>query len=215
VDTPPCGALSHRHGQPAVLPGDGHPSHRAWEHRIRSNDERTPDAGSDADTAHAYLFAERLNPLFETGATPTGAPSTSKDVSAATRITRQYLSLARRGLFKKPSAWYVHKIAEFVVVDDSFFTREALGPGGENRLDDRLLRALANPLIRHIARRASALSKPPQAVVFRMVEDVYALTAHYSSGTAATDNQNLVEIDSDVEGQVARGARRDRMRVPG
>lgn len=125
-------------------------------------------------------------------------------MSAATRITRQYLSLARRGLIKKPSAWHVHKLAGFFAVDDSFFTREALGPEGEDRLDNRLLRALANPMIRHIALQASALSKPAQAVVFRMVEDVYALTAHYSGGKAATGNHNLVETDGEVEGQVAR-----------
>ncbi len=154
--------------------------------------------GSDADTTHANLFAERLNLLFETRTSPAGVPYTPKDVSAATRITRQYLSLARRGLIKKPSAWHVHKLAGFFAVDDSFFTREALGPEGEDRLDDRLLRALANPMIRHIALRASELSKPAQAVVFRMVEDVYALTTRADAGGVAAQQSDpalLLKVD--------------------
>jgi len=108
-------------------------------------------------------------------------------VSAATRITRQYLSLARRGLIKKPSAWHVHKLATFFAVDDSFFTREALESYDEFRIDDRLRRALTNPIIRQITLRASELGEPWQAFAFRMVEDLYALTRQRADVEAVPD----------------------------
>jgi len=117
-------------------------------------------------------------------------------VSAATGITRQYLSLARRGLIKKPSAWHVHKLARFFEVDDSFFTRDVLGPEGEDAIDERVRQALANPVVRHIALRTNELSEPAQAVVFRLVEDVYALTARDNAdGVAAQQSDPAPPVE--------------------
>ncbi len=155
--------------------------------------------------ARANLFAERLNLLFRTRTAPGGASYASKDVSAATEITRQYLSLARRGLIKKPSAWHVHKLARFFEVDDSFFTRDVLGPEGEDAIDERVRQALANPIVRHIALRTNELSEPAQAVVFRLVEDVYALTAHAAAREAAPGDYSLARTGRDVAGQLSRG----------
>ncbi len=154
--------------------------------------------------ASANLFAERLNLLFRTRTAPSGVPYTPKDVSAATEITRQYLSLARRGLIRKPSAWHVHKLARFFEVDDSFFTRDVLGPEEEDAIDERVRQALANPVVRHIALRTNELSEPAQAVVFRMVEDVYALTAHAAGREAAPDDHSIVRTGREIDGQLSR-----------
>lgn len=129
-------------------------------------------------------------------------------MSAATEITRQYLSLARRGLIKKPSAWHVHKLARFFEVDDSFFTRDVLGPEGEDAIDERVRQALANPIVRHIALRTNELSEPAQAVVFRMVEDVYALTTRDDAGGVAAQRSDpalLLEIDDRREADDRQG----------
>jgi hypothetical protein len=69
-------------------------------------------------------------------------------------------------------------LADFFGVDVGYFsTAQVATEGGTPGLDDDLRRALAQPLIREMARRASGLTEAEQEIVLQMIENANKLAA--------------------------------------
>ncbi len=98
------------------------------------------------------LFALRLDQLFETHLDPTGKPYSVRQVAAHTGMSASYLSGLRRGKLTGPGADKVAALARFFGVDMAYFMgSERVELPATTAGDDRLRKALENPLVREIA----------------------------------------------------------------
>jgi len=98
------------------------------------------------------LFALRLDQLFETHLDPTGKPYSVRQVAARTGMSPSYLSGLRRGKVTGPGADKVAALARFFGVEMAYFMgSERVELPDATVGDDRLRKALENPLVREIA----------------------------------------------------------------
>jgi len=98
------------------------------------------------------LFALRLDQLFETHLDPTGKPYSVRQVAAHTGMSASYLSGLRRGKVTGPGADKVAALARFFGVEMAYFMgSERVELPAATAGDDRLRKALENPLVREIA----------------------------------------------------------------
>ncbi len=98
------------------------------------------------------LFALRLDQLFETHLDPIGKPYSVRQVAAHTGMSASYLSGLRRGKLTGPGADKVAALARFFGVDMAYFMgSERVELPATTAGDDRLRKALENPLVREIA----------------------------------------------------------------
>ena len=122
-------------------------------------------------------FAELLNGLFATHLGPRGRPYSLREVSEGTggKLSIAYLSLLRRGgNVGLPSADKVKAIAKFFGVDIDYFLG-AEPAEQSDMVDPRLVRALADPQVRDIALRASAMSGLERQFLVRMLEQTHQM----------------------------------------
>jgi len=98
------------------------------------------------------LFALRLDQLFETHLNPAGKPYSVRHVAARTGMSASYLSGLRRGKVTGPGADKVDALARFFRVEMAYFMGSERVELPETTVgDDRLRKALENPLVREIA----------------------------------------------------------------
>ena len=98
------------------------------------------------------LFALRLDQLFETRLDPLGKPYSVRHVAAHTGMSASYLSGLRRGKVTGPGADKVEALARFFGVEMAYFMgSERVELSAATAGDDRLRKALENPLVREIA----------------------------------------------------------------
>ncbi len=98
------------------------------------------------------LFALRLDQLFATHLDPTGKPYSVRQVAAHTGMSASYLSGLRRGKLTGPGADKVAALARFFGVEMAYFMgSERVELPAATAGDDRLRKALENPLVREIA----------------------------------------------------------------
>ena len=112
--------------------------------------KRTEPVGSEADR----VFRDRLNHLFEARPGPTGKPYSLQAVSAGTggAISAAHLSDVRNGKKGTPGVEILEALARFFGVDVGYFLGQAsVRPAEMPGVDDELMRALNNPLVRQIA----------------------------------------------------------------
>ena len=109
---------------------------------------KTPREPRESD----QLFALRLDQLFETHLDPTGKPYSVRQVAAQTGMSASYLSGLRRGKLTGPGADKVAALARFFGVEMAYFMgSERVELPETTAGDDRLRKALENPLVREIA----------------------------------------------------------------
>ncbi len=109
---------------------------------------KTPREPRESD----QLFALRLDQLFETHLDPTGKPYSVRQVAAHTGMSASYLSGLRRGKLTGPGADKVAALARFFGVEMAYFMgSERVELPAATAGDDRLRKALENPLVREIA----------------------------------------------------------------
>ncbi len=109
---------------------------------------KTPRAPREND----QLFALRLDQLFATHLDPTGKPYSVRQVAAHTGMSASYLSGLRRGKLTGPGADKVAALARFFGVEMAYFMgSERVELPATTAGDDRLRKALENPLVREIA----------------------------------------------------------------
>jgi len=109
---------------------------------------KTPRAPREND----QLFALRLDQLFATHLDPTGKPYSVRQVAARTGMSASYLSGLRRGKVTGPGADKVAALARFFGVEMAYFMgSERVELPAATAGDDRLRKALENPLVREIA----------------------------------------------------------------
>ncbi len=98
------------------------------------------------------LFALRLDQLFATHLDPTGKPYSVRQVAARTGMSASYLSGLRRGKVTGPGADKVAALARFFGVEMAYFMgSERVELPATTAGDERLRKALENPLVREIA----------------------------------------------------------------
>jgi len=98
------------------------------------------------------LFALRLDQLFETRLDPLGKPYSVRHVAAHTGMSASYLSGLRRGKVTGPGADKVEALARFFGVEMAYFMgSERVELPATTAGDERLRKALENPLVREIA----------------------------------------------------------------
>ncbi len=109
---------------------------------------KTPREPRESD----QLLALRLDQLFETRLDPTGKPYSVRQVAAHTGMSASYLSGLRRGKLTGPGADKVAALARFFGVEMAYFMgSERVELPAATAGDDRLRKALENPLVREIA----------------------------------------------------------------
>jgi len=109
---------------------------------------KTPREPRESD----QLLALRLDQLFETRLDPTGKPYSVRQVAAHTGMSASYLSGLRRGKLTGPGADKVAALARFFGVEMAYFMgSERVELPEATAGDDRLRKALENPLVREIA----------------------------------------------------------------
>jgi len=98
------------------------------------------------------LFALRLDQLFATHLDSAGKPYSVRQVAARTGMSPSYLSGLRRGKVTGPGADKVEALARFFGVEMAYFMgSERVELPDTTAGDDRLRKALENPLVREIA----------------------------------------------------------------
>ncbi len=108
---------------------------------------KTPREPRESD----QLLALRLDQLFETHLAPTGKPYSVRQVAAHTGMSASYLSGLRRGKVTGPGADKVAALARFFGVEMAYFMgSERVELPETTAGDDRLRKALENPLVREI-----------------------------------------------------------------
>ncbi len=109
---------------------------------------KTPREPRESD----QLLALRLDQLFATRLDPTGKPYSVRQVAAHTGMSASYLSGLRRGKLTGPGADKVAALARFFGVEMAYFMgSERVELPEATAGDDRLRKALENPLVREIA----------------------------------------------------------------
>jgi len=109
---------------------------------------KTPREPRESD----QLLALRLDQLFATHLAPTGKPYSVRQVAARTGMSASYLSGLRRGKVTGPGADKVAALARFFGVEMAYFMgSERVELPETTAGDDRLRKALENPLVREIA----------------------------------------------------------------
>jgi len=99
-----------------------------------------------------HLFALRLDQLFATHLDPMGKPYSVRQVAAQTGMSASHLSGLRRGKVTGPGADKVAALARFFGVEMAYFMgSERVELPEATAGDDRLRKALENPLVREIA----------------------------------------------------------------
>jgi len=133
-------------------------------------------------------LAALLAHLFETRLSPSGRPYSLTEVSAGTsgKLTVSYLSALRKGKVAAPSADKVQALANFFGVRATYFTgQDSLAESAVSGDDDDELRqAMAQPLVRLVARRAGSLGHAEQALILRLIDDAHALATGMSARIA-------------------------------
>jgi transcriptional regulator with XRE-family HTH domain len=124
-------------------------------------------------------LAALVDHLFATRRHPSGREYRLSEVSAATgeRLTVAWLSLLRKGGIARPGADKIQLLADFFGVDASYFTGKQPRPKGDAEPDEELRRAMAQPLVREMALRASQLDEEDQERLLKLVEHALALGA--------------------------------------
>lgn len=138
--------------KPMPLPDRARRSHGAHLYAVKAEmpRKRTEPAGSEADR----VFRDRLNHLFEARPSPAGKPYSLQAVSAGTggAISAAHLSDLRNGKKGTPGVEILEALARFFGVDVGYFLGQAsVRPAELPGVDDELMRALNNPLVRQIA----------------------------------------------------------------
>lgn len=133
------------------------------------------DAVSEED-AREGVIAQRLNRLFETRQ-PLGRAYTLAEVvdgvnnaSGQTLMSVQYLSQLRNGTRAEPSYSRLAAIARFFGVSVEYFSDEDTFRRSDEEL--RLLAALEDGGVRHLALCAAGLSQDSLAMVTALIEKV-------------------------------------------
>lgn len=126
----------------------------------------------------APSFADLLNHLFSTHTGAKGRPFSLREVSEGTggKLSIAYLSLLRRGgNVGLPSADKVKALSDFFSVDIGYFLGAEHSAGLSEAIDPELVRALANPQVRDIALRASALTDVERQFIVQMLEHAHGI----------------------------------------
>jgi len=132
-------------------------------------------------------LAVLLDHLFETRLSPSGRPYSLTEVSAGTggKLTVSYLSALRKGKVAAPSADKVQALANFFGVRATYFTgQDSLVESAVSDDDDEMRQAMAQPLVRLVARRAGSLGHAEQALILRLMDDAHALAMGMSAKIA-------------------------------
>jgi transcriptional regulator with XRE-family HTH domain len=109
---------------------------------------KTPREPRESD----QILALRLDQLFATHLDPVGKPYSVRQVAERTGMSASYLSGLRRGKVTGPGADKVEALARFFGVDMAYFMgSERVELPATTAGDDRLRKALENPLVREIA----------------------------------------------------------------
>jgi transcriptional regulator with XRE-family HTH domain len=142
---------------------------------------------SDVPIPPAPAFADLLNHLFATHLGPRGRPHSLREVSEGTggKLSIAYLSLLRRGgNVGFPSADKVMALATFFGVDIGYFLGSAVSREATDAVDPDLIRALANPQVRDIALRASAMTETERQFIVHLLEQTHHMfSRHDEHGT--------------------------------
>ncbi len=138
--------------KPMLSPNRARRSHGARLHVVKAEmpRKRTEPAGSEADR----VFRDRLNHLFEARPGPAGKSYSLQAVSAGTggAISAAHLSDLRNGKKGMPGVEILEALARFFGVDVGYFLGQvSVRPTELPGVDDELMRALNNPLVRQIA----------------------------------------------------------------
>jgi len=127
---------------------------------------RTPREPSQSD----QVFTVRLNTLFDTHRDPEGNPYSVRHVAAHVGVSASYISALRRGNVTRPGADKVEALARFFGVEMAYFMGsehvELPAIGADN---ERLRKALENPLVREIAVTTGDFNivQTPNLLIFR------------------------------------------------
>jgi len=109
---------------------------------------RTPREPSQSD----QVFTVRLNTLFDTHRDPAGNPYSVRHVAEQVGVSASYISALRRGKVTGPGADKVAALARFFGVEMAYFMgSEHVELPATTAGDERLRKALENPLVREIA----------------------------------------------------------------
>jgi len=168
---------------------------------------------SEQPSEDGARLAVLLDHLFETRLAPSGRPYSLTEVSAGTggKLTVSYLSALRKGKVAAPSADKVQALANFFGVRATYFTGQdslAESAVSDDDDDDELRQALAQPLVRLVARRAGSLGHAEQALILRLMDDAHALATGMSAKIAQA---NTTPMDG---GERRTGERRSEDRRP-
>lgn len=142
---------------------------------------------SEQPSEDGARLAVLLDHLFETRLAPSGRPYSLTEVSAGTggKLTVSYLSALRKGKVAAPSADKVQALANFFGVRATYFTgQDSLAESAvsdDDDDDDELRQAMAQPLVRLVARRAGSLGHAEQALILRLIDDAHALAMGMSA----------------------------------
>ncbi len=175
--------------------------------------ERRMDKGPEAFDPASARFAGLLNHLFDTRRGPSGRPYTLAEVSKGTggKLSSGYISLLRRGGIVMPPADRVQALADFFGVDVGYFTgRQPASPARESEVDEVLRRALADPLVRQIALRASEYGPAEQAFVLSVIESADALLGQRSGAEQSSDTATPLPPDTGTADKGTNSTTEDR-----
>lgn len=147
-------------------------------------------------------FAERLNYLWGSRLSPRGTPYTLREVHEGTgrKLSMSYLSLLRKGGVVAPSGEKLQVLADFFGVPISYFTAEQVPQELSTwDIDQELLDALRNPMVREIALRAKNMGREEWELVLHMMHHAHDLVGRIKpEGRARPEQSDVEPSDEDV-----------------
>jgi len=144
-----------------------------------------------AEQSRALTLAEKLNHLFETIHPPGRPEFSSEDVAEGIRarggptISATYIWQLRKGLRDNPTKKHLEALADFFGVTPAYFFDEEAAERIEAEL--KLLAALRDAPVRHVALRASGLSPQSLKAIAEMIDRVRELEGLDDEETQAGD----------------------------
>lgn len=130
---------------------------------------------TEQGTSRGSVIAERLNRLWD-ARQPEGRPYTLREVADAVNaeagynlVSSQYLSVLRRGERTEPSFSILAALARFFGVGVEYFSADE-GTARHSEAELRLLQALRDNGVRHLALCAADLSADDLAIVIGIIQ---------------------------------------------
>jgi transcriptional regulator with XRE-family HTH domain len=144
-------------------------------------------------------FAERLNYLWDTRLSPRGTPYTLREVHEGTgrKLSMSYLSLLRKGGVAAPSGDKLQVLADFFGVPVSYFTATQVPQElAASEIDEDLLRALRNPMVRELALRAERMGREEWELVLHMMHHAREIVDRIKAEPKKPGEQPKSEADT-------------------